>query len=280
MFKILTTETKKGNDEDQNCVSVIIPTRNSARTIQRCLESIKDQTYKNLEIFIIDNFSSDRTAKIASMFSPNILLLEGERTKAKNLGISKAKGEFLLFIDSDMILQPKVVEECVRIWSANRKIGAIIIPERSIGSGFWVNVRDFERTLYEGTKIESPRFFVKKFVSQTGGFDEDVIAYEESTLPQKLEANGFEVNARTNSLILHDEECFNLNKWLGKKRYGGETGTIYSRKYGKYAKMQFSISYRARIFLENGKWKILIRHPILSAGLFILKALEYLYFFL
>ena len=50
-----------------------------------------------------------------------------------------------------------------------------------------MRVRDFERTLYSGSKIESARFFIKRFVSQVGGFDEDVIFYEESTLPQKIE---------------------------------------------------------------------------------------------
>ena len=265
--------------EQVNRVSVIVPTRNSARTIAKCLDSIKGQTYKNIEIFVIDSFSSDNTSEIASRFNVTIFLLDSERARAKNFGISKASGEFLLFVDSDMILQPNVVEECVRIWSANRKIVGVIIPERSIGSGFWVRVRDFERNLYKGSKVESPRFFVKKFVSQVGGFDEEIVAYEESTLPQKLEDIGMDISARATSLILHDEEGFNLLRWLHKKRYGGETGRLYSKKYSKYAKMQFSIPYRTRIFLKNGNWKILIRHPILSTGVFILKTLEYLSFF-
>jgi glycosyltransferase involved in cell wall biosynthesis len=265
--------------EQVNRVSVIVPTRNSARTIAKCLDSIKGQTYKNIEIFVIDSFSSDNTSEIASRFNATIFLLDSERARAKNFGISKASGEFLLFVDSDMILQPNVVEECVRIWSANRKIVGVIIPERSIGSGFWVRVRDFERNLYKGSKVESPRFFVKKFVSQVGGFDEEIVAYEESTLPQKLEDIGMDISARATSLILHDEEGFSLLRWLHKKRYGGETGRLYSKKYSKYAKMQFSIPYRTRIFLKNGNWKILIRHPILSTGVFILKTLEYLSFF-
>ena len=265
--------------EQVNRVSVIVPTRNSARTIAKCLDSIKGQTYKNIEIFVIDSFSSDNTSEIASRFNATIFLLDSERARAKNFGISKASGEFLLFVDSDMILQPNVVEECVRIWYANRKIVGVIIPERSIGSGFWVRVRDFERNLYKGSKVESPRFFVKKFVSQVGGFDEEIVAYEESTLPQKLEDIGMDISARATSLILHDEEGFSLLRWLHKKRYGGETGRLYSKKYSKYAKMQFSIPYRTRIFLKNGNWKILIRHPILSTGVFILKTLEYLSFF-
>ncbi|SRR6266487_420538 len=280
-MEILTVKSENSQPDDPiNRVSAIIPTRNSARTIGRCLDSIRKQTYKNIEIFVIDSFSSDNTSEIASSFNANVFLLDGERARAKNFGISKATGEFLLFIDSDMILQPQVVEECVRTWSANRRIVTIIIPERSIGSGFWVRVRDFERKLYEGSKVESPRFFVKSLVSQVGGFDEEVVAYEESTLPQKLEDIGIDLQDRVTSLILHDEEGFNLRKWLDKKRYGGETGKLYSKKYRKNAKMQFSISYRTRIFLANGNWKIIIRHPILSTGVFILKTLEYIYFFL
>jgi glycosyltransferase involved in cell wall biosynthesis len=263
-----------------NRVSVIIPTRNSARTIGRCISSIKEQSYKNIEIFVIDSFSSDNTTKIASDLKANVFSLDGERARAKNFGISKARGKFLLFIDSDMALQPCVVEECVRIWSVNRRIVSVTIPERSVGSGFWVRVRDFERNLYKGSKVESPRFFIKEFVTQVGGFDEDIVAYEESTLPQKLEAIGMYVNARATSLILHDEEEFSLRKWLDKKRYGGETGKLYSEKYKNYAKMQFGILYRSSIFLANGNWKILIRHPILSTGVLVLKTLEYLYFFL
>ena len=246
----MTEETENSQSNELiNRVSVIIPTKNSARTIGRCLNSIRKQTYRNIEIFVIDSFSSDNTSKIASTFNTKVFLLDGERAKAKNFGLSKATGEFLLFIDSDMILQPDVVEECVKIWSANRRIVTIIIPERSIGSGFWVRVRDFERRLYEGSKVESPRFFVKNFVTQVGGFDEEVVAYEESTLPQKLEDIGMDVNARVTSLILHDEEGFNLRKWLDKKRYGGETRKLYSKKYRGYAKMQFSMSYRISYLL-------------------------------
>jgi glycosyltransferase involved in cell wall biosynthesis len=271
------------NPEDNaltSLVSIIIPTRNSARTISRCLDSIKNQTYENIEIFVIDSFSSDNTSKLASMFNVKIFLLDGERAKAKNFGISNAAGQFLLFVDSDMVLQPCLVEECVNMCSANRKIVAVTIPERSIGPGFWVKVRDFERDLYKGSNVESPRFFVKEFVSLVGGFDENIVAYEESTLQQKLEAIGMNVNARATSLIHHDEEGFNLRKWLVKKRYSGKTGKLYAKKYRKYAKMQFSLSNRTHIFLANGNWKRLVRHPILSTGVFILKTLEYLAFFL
>jgi glycosyltransferase involved in cell wall biosynthesis len=258
-------------------VSVIIPARNSGETLGKCLESIRRQTYNNIEIIVIDNFSSDNTAEIAARFGANIFLLSGERAIAKNLGISKACGGFLLFIDSDMILQQSVVEECVRRCCEDDRIGGIIIPERSIGSGFWIKVRDFERSLYVGSKIESARFFITKYVTQVGGFDEEIVFYEESTLHQKIENIGMMVDARIRPFILHDEEGFNLGKWLDKKRYYSRTTKLYSNKYKKYARIQTSILYRPRLFFAKGNWKILIRHPVLSVGVFILKTLEFLY---
>jgi glycosyltransferase involved in cell wall biosynthesis len=258
-----------------NRVSIIIPTMNSGRTLYKCLESIRSQSYEDIEIIVIDGHSSDNTTEIASKFNAEIHLTTGERTRAKNFGISKSTGEFLFFVDSDMILQPAVVSECVSICLYDKTLVGVIIPERSVGSGFWVKVVDFEKTLYAGSKIESARFFRKSFVVQVGGFDEDIIFYEESTLHQKLEMQGLIVNKRTNSIILHDEEQFSLRKLLRKKRYYYSNAELYSIKYPKYAEIQTKMYYRILILTNDCNWKELILHPTLTIGLLVLKALEF-----
>ncbi len=255
-------------------VSVIVPTMNSSKTIGKCLESVVGQTYKNTEIFVIDRFSSDDTTKIASKFKANILLIDDERSRAKNLAICKSRGEFLLFIDSDMILQPRVIEECIAICSGDNNIAGVIIPEHSIGSGFWVKVRDFEKSLYAGSEIESARFFRKKFVITVGGFDEDIIFFEESTLPERIKNIGMNVNARITSFILHDEGDIDLIKWLHKKHYYCTNMPLYSKKYQERAQVQTGVVARIKVLLANHNWKTLIRHPLLSIGIFILKMLE------
>jgi glycosyltransferase involved in cell wall biosynthesis len=50
-------------------VSIIIPTKNSARTLAACLESCRSQTYENIEIIVVDNFSSDMTPEIAKQYT-------------------------------------------------------------------------------------------------------------------------------------------------------------------------------------------------------------------
>ena len=188
-------------------VSVVIPTKNNGNTIANCLKSIEDQTYKETEIILVDGFSDDDTARLAQEMDARVITLEGERTKAKNHGLRICRGRYICFIDSDMILGERVIEQCVESCKGN--VAGVIIPERSIGKGFWVEVRDFERSLYSGSKIESARFFDRDIALKAGGFDESVIAYEESTLPQKIEALGYRVDARTSDSILHDEGISN-----------------------------------------------------------------------
>src|SRR6266571_8664497 len=89
-------------------VSVIIPTKNSERTIRRCLESVRAQTYRNFEIVVVDNFSSDSTVRIAKEYADIVLLAGPERTSQVKLGAANSKGDFVYKIDSDFVLEPSV----------------------------------------------------------------------------------------------------------------------------------------------------------------------------
>ena len=256
-------------------VSVIIPTKNNEKTLTKCLLSIKQQNYPNVEIIVVDAFSSDQTRSLAERLGAEVIELQSERTKAKNYGAGLAKGDYVFFVDSDMILESNVVRECLDA-CVKGSVG-VIIPEASIGDGIWVRIRDFERRMYQGTKIESARFFIRKHVLEVGGFDEDIITYEESTLPQKLERQGYKINARIKSFILHNEDGFELQKWLRKKQYYSDTLRIYADRYPEYAREQLGVKNRIKIFLSNGNLKRLIRHPVPAFGIFVLKVLEYAY---
>ncbi len=259
---------------DEPLVSIIIPTYNSQKTLPLTLKSIQKQTYKNIETIIVDNYSQDKTKEIAEEYGAKIIQVRSERAKAKNIGLKHAKGEYVLFLDSDMELTPRVIEECVKLATSKPEIAGIIIPERSVGNSFWVKVRDFERNFYLGTPVESPRFFRKNIALQMGGFDEDVIFYEEATLPYKIEKqSGYNVRARINSYILHHEEDFSLMNWLKKKYYYGKTARVYKSRYVEFGSKQISLPYRFSIFLRNkGFWS----KPHLAFGVFLLKSLEYL----
>jgi len=259
--------------ETKPLVSIIIPTFNSEKTIEKCLDSIKNQTYDNLEIIVVDKGSNDKTVEIAKRYADKIFIIDAkERSEQKNFGTKKANGKYVLFADSDMELTKKVVEECVKLAEKDDKIGGIIIPERSVGDGFWVKVRDFERSFYAGTEIESARFFRRDLALKVGCFDEDVVFFEESTLPQKIEKLGYNVKARIRAEILHHEENFSLLKWLKKKYYYGKTAWKYVKRYKQYGTKQISPLRRFGLFLGDKRF---YSEPLLALGVLALKSLEY-----
>ena len=94
-------------------VSVIVPTKNNEKALSKCLLSIKQQSHPNIEIIVIDAFSTDQTRNMAEGLGAQVIQLQGERTKAKNYGAQLANGEYVFFVDSDMIMQPDVVRECL-----------------------------------------------------------------------------------------------------------------------------------------------------------------------
>ena len=224
-----------------------------------------------MEIMFVDNFSSYITKEIARGQNARVIESDAIRSKARNIGIWKSKGYFVLSLDSDMELTKKVIEECVKIFQLDEKAGGVIIPERSIGNNFWVKVRDFERSFYADTEIESARFFRKDLIEKVGGYEEDVVFYEESTLPQKIEKLGFNIGMRIKSEILHHETIL-VQRWLKKKYYYGKTAYEYKEKFNQYASKQISIFYRFSIFLRNKRF---YSKPSLALGVLILKLLEY-----
>lgn len=258
---------------DGPLVSIVIPTKNSSKTLSTCLQSIRNQTYKNIELVIIDGNSDDETISIAQQFGAIIIQSDHERAQAKNFAMTKCQGKYICFIDSDMELGSSVIEDCVKVASSHESFGGIIIPERSVGSSFWVKVRDFERQLYFNTEIESARFFDRHLALEAGGFDNHIIFYEESVLPQKLDLLGYNTKIRVNSIILHHEPDFDFFKWIKKKYYYSKTLRLYNLRYRHYSSKQISIIYRLRIMARNGRWN-LVRNLPLTTGILILKSGE------
>jgi len=106
-------------------VSIIIPAYNAKQAISKCLNSIINQTYNNIEIIIIDDGSQDGTAQwIESNYKgeQNIKLIRQENqgpSVARNNGIKQAKGQYILFVDSDDFLSQNFIEEILKHYKSN-----------------------------------------------------------------------------------------------------------------------------------------------------------------
>jgi glycosyltransferase involved in cell wall biosynthesis len=103
---------------EQPLISVILLTLNSEKYIGRALSSVCEQNYNNLEIIVVDAGSVDNTKKIVKSFSGIIWLdlPNSDMGMARNYGIKKSKGDFLMFLDSDDIyLKDKISEQISKI---------------------------------------------------------------------------------------------------------------------------------------------------------------------
>lgn len=101
-------------------LSVIIPIYNVAPYLRECLDSVISQTYKNLQIILINDGSSDESEKIAQEYLSDervelVSVKNGGLSKARNIGLAQAKGEYIYFIDSDDYISQGFLEEMMQI---------------------------------------------------------------------------------------------------------------------------------------------------------------------
>jgi len=97
-------------------ISIIIPTYNAERTIARCVNSIQEQTYSDLEIIIVNDGSKDSTERIVHLLKKNderiklITIPNGGVSHARNVGIENATGDYITFVDSDDYIDSDMYE--------------------------------------------------------------------------------------------------------------------------------------------------------------------------
>ena len=213
-------------------VSVIVTTRNEEKNIQNCLESIKKQTYPQdkIEIIVVDNNSEDKTKEIALSYTNKVYNHGPERSAQRNHGVSRASGKYILYLDADMSLSGNVISECVRKCELEG-LGALYIPERIIGDGFWIKVRDFERSFYNATCIDAVRFVRKDKFQGIGGFDETLTGPEDWDFDRRVGAVA--KNGIIDSVLYHNEGEFNLREYVKKKLYYVQYFDRYINKWGK-----------------------------------------------
>src|SRR5919199_728512 len=122
-------------------VSVVVPIYNVEPYLRSCLDSLAAQTYTDLEVVMVNDGSTDRSAEIADAFSardPRFRLLEQPNrglSAARNTGIDAASGEFLAFVDSDDIVAPAAYELLVGALDASGSDLATGNVHRLTGAG-------------------------------------------------------------------------------------------------------------------------------------------------
>ena len=110
-------------------VSIVIPAYNAASTLRGTIVSVLEQTYPDFELIVIDDGSTDDTARIIHEFGDERIVyiheLNQERATARNNGIARAKGKYIAFVDADDLWLPKKLDQQVSLLEANQGLGLV-----------------------------------------------------------------------------------------------------------------------------------------------------------
>ena len=242
-------------------LSIIIVNFNGLDYLDRCIKSIIDSNYKEVEIIVVDNGSSDESVKYIknkykNIFLSKLFIIELDKNygpaKARNIGVERAKGEYLCFLDNDTIVHPNWAIPAIEEFKKNKRTGIIqcklmLASDRNkfdyIGeylgtNGFLVQrvpANIIDKGDYDYREIilaaKSAGMFIRKSVfDKISGFDTDYFIYvEETDLGWRSWLCGYEAVFIPDSIVYHEfgtssivlgESKNNYNaKFHGSKNY-------------------------------------------------------------
>lgn len=222
-------------------------------------------------MIVVNRGSTDETRKIANQYTKHVYIHGPERAAQVNFGARCAKGKYLYRVDSDFVLEPGVVEECVRTCEVNKLDGVAVHNTSAEGLGFWADVRKLERDTYRSdTLIVAVRFFSKASWQAIGGFDESLYGPEDYDFHNRFVAAGFRWG-RIDAIERHLGEPKTLVDIWHKHFYYGKQMIGYFVKHPIIAARQF-IPIRSSYLRHFPR---LLASPKLTIGLFIMTATKF-----
>lgn len=253
----------------ETLVSVVVTTRNVARSLEACLRSIRDQDHAALELIVVDNASDDGTRDIARGFADQVLVAGPERSAQRNVGVAAARGNWVLWIDADMVLPRDVVSSALAAADATGA-EAVSIPERTTGQGFWTACRTLERSCYlDDPSLFNPRLLRRELLTRLGGFHLEMAGPEDADLRLRLAAAGV-TTAHATAVIDHDEGRLTLREVLRKRVYYGRSLPAFAAENPGAVSTQATATLRA--FARHRRR--LLADPAHGAGLLLMRAVE------
>jgi len=183
-------------------VSVIIPTYNRGHLIEDSIKSVFNQTYKNIELIIVDDASTDNTKEVVTKLNNDKLVFielkeNSGPSVARNKGINIAKGEIIAFLDSDDRWYPEKTEEQVKLLiNSGKPVGAVFCGmefydyKTKEKTGEHIITVDIKRNFKTGRYFLTPQtgtvLVYKSVLEEVGGFDERLKANEDTELAIRI----------------------------------------------------------------------------------------------
>jgi len=199
------------------------------------LASLKAQSFKHVEIIVIDRFSTDGTREIAQGMGAHVISHDAERSPAKNLGSKFANGQYLFFLDADHTLAPDSIALCIK---AGEKVDGVLINDQDIAGDSAVSrlIASRRKILSHDSLNVAVRFVRKDVFDLLGGFDTDLYAGEDLDFHRRFLANGYRL-ASSRATEWHLGSPNDLRGLMNRTMY-------YSSNYLSYASKNPVISLK------------------------------------
>jgi glycosyltransferase involved in cell wall biosynthesis len=176
-------------------VSVIIPVYNGERFIAQAVNSVLGQTFRDFELIVVDDGSTDRTPDILKKYGSRLTYIgqpNRERSAARNTGIRHSEGEYLAFLDADDLCLPERLQRQVEILDQFPEVGLVhgwtyfidetgqkaTIGKKEMLSSLESGARVFESLLFKNV-IASPTVMIRRSCIDTVGFFDESLTYVE-----------------------------------------------------------------------------------------------------
>lgn len=250
-------------------VSVNIPTYNSEKTLDECLSSVVSQTYRNIEIIVIDSYSRDRTLEIAKKYGAKIYFGRStDLSQRRGIGVEKSLGKYILLLDSDQILEPDAITKCVEECE-KKEYGMITFFEQSIieKATFIERVIAYDKWLFHSQRDDDPiygaaipRFFRAEILKKIS-WPQGLITFDHSFIHYETIKTG--ARACFMDVYIYHHEPSSLTQVVRKFYY---YGFYYVPALRKNKKLVILHSLPRRVYFSKKAFK----NPALFMGLLLL----------
>ena len=269
-----------------NTIALVITTYNSESYIEKLLNSIILQDRDDLYVVISDDGSTDQTVTLLNKFKSNykkcdVLALEHRergyaRTKAIQVALEKHL-DYMMFLDSDMVMENHLIDECLVVMSCDVRIGALVLKEIPVSTHHnpMTKVKIFERTILNNSSrvldknsIEAARFWRTSAYLESGGINPNQIAFEETQPTIRYIENGGLIIKHTGHGVYHDEKKVTLINIFQKKKYHFSVmnKTFESEDAGLLKALKRWYFFRP-VMYKVCNLKLYVKHPVLTVGM-------------
>ncbi|MFB7946234.1 glycosyltransferase [Kitasatospora phosalacinea] len=257
-------------------IAVVVPTRDSVPQVGRLLDSLVQQR-EGLEVLVNED---ERTSRPLAPALPafharglDVRLARDNPSRAagRRRGVRLTSAAVVLHLDSDMTAGPGLLAECRRLIE-DEGYDALVIPEVSVGEGFWSRCKVLEKRCWDGDlSVESLRCLRRELYDRVGGHDEELVWSEDKDLDLRVRATGARI-ATTRSVLVHDEGRTTLRAAMRKKAHYAATAGRYAARHPRHFAAQAG-PWRLPVLAARA-WR-LSRDPLLTVGLLLLKTCEF-----